>query len=105
MRERERAGGEFNHRLPSGDRCKVCVCLCVLGCSVFVCVLEEAIEKESVQYSVAHWETPLQSVCLSLFVRQNKWEERRGEKGKESDSDTVSVCVCVYSTLHQHLLI
>lgn len=46
MREKERAGGEFNHRLPNGDGPrKVCVCL-----RVCVREREEEIEKESVQY-------------------------------------------------------
>ena len=103
MRERERAGGEFNHRLPNGDGPrKVCVCVCV-------CVWEEEIEKESVQYSVSVGRHPC-SVCLSLFVRQNKWEEMQGErKWKEVTGMLcwgvcVCVCVCVcVSTLHQHL--
>lgn len=64
--------------------------MCALECTVFVCVLEEETEKESAQYSLSRWETPLQSV----FVFVCKTEQVGGETGgevKESDRDTVNV--------------
>ena len=67
MRERETAGGGFNHRLADGDR----------HCKVRVCVLEEEIEEDSVRYLASCWEALLQPVCMTEEVGADMGESEK----------------------------
>ncbi len=70
----------------------MCVCLCVL---------EEEIEKESVQYSVSRRETPLQCVFVLVCKTEQVGGDTEEKKGKNvTGTLCVCVCMCVCVTLH-----